>query len=88
MDERTMAIVVSLCKHCGQIIDNQVEDLAVGEHWEEPKIGGMIGLDIITKVDEAKFPKHPNFRGYVIELDTRRRPVPHCEEAKEKINPT
>lgn len=80
MTERTMAIIVSVCKHCGKIVDGYTEDLAENGYWEKPKIGAKVSGDIITKVDEVTFRSHSAFRGYVIELDTRIKP--HCDMAK------
>lgn len=80
MAEKTMAIIVSVCKHCGEVIDGFTEDLAEDGYWEKSKIGAKVSGDIITKVDEVTFRNHPEFPGYVIELDTSIKP--HCDAAK------
>ena len=79
MTKKTMAIIVSVCKHCHQIIDAVTDESADNGRWEPPVVGGEVEADIITDVKEVKW-RHSPLRGYIIELDTRI--VPHCAAAK------
>lgn len=80
MTEQTMAIIVSVCKHCHRIIEIATDKSSSDGRWEPPIKGAKIEADVITSVKEVKV-KNSHLRGYIVELDTRT--VPHCESARQ-----
>ena len=79
MTKKSIAIVVSVCKHCQQIIEIANDESSEDGYWDFLKVGGHIGADIITSVKKVSI-KNSFLPGYIVELDTR--VVPHCEQAK------
>lgn len=79
MAKRPIAAIVSVCRHCHQIIDVVTDESSENGRWEPPVVGGQVEADVITDVKEVKW-RHSPLRGYIIELDTR--VVPHCSAAK------
>ena len=82
MAEQPRAIIVSLCKDCGGVIDVEQPDVSSGGGtWNPPKEGHVIELDVITLVELVVEPRHrTGLPFYRVWLDTKAKP--HCDAAK------
>jgi hypothetical protein len=74
MAKKMMAVVITTCTHCNEIIEVSADEISDDGYWQEPMVGGSISGDTIKSVRKYISPRS-SVPVYLVSINTMK---PHC----------